>query len=593
MGARVNFRSLLLPVLLLFLTACLPALPTTPPTLPPTSIPSTPTIPPSPTPTVTPTPSDLYLTRDDVFLYPGPELYTGDVVTFDVTPHNLEGIDLQALKVRIYHQTPDGAKVIAEGGVDYPSFDGVPRARFVWAWNTAGLEGVQHLTVRLDPDDRIQEGDENPANNSVTLIVRLLPAADRPPPEAGAAWATTTTECCILHYLTGTAAERDLDEIAATVQRAVDFAQERVGARLSAPLEVYLVGRVIAHGGYAQKALTVSYLDRHYAGSDLESVVRHEATHILDSEALAEWAPALVREGLAVWATGGHFKPEPIAHRAAALLELGWYIPLGKLANDFYRQQHEIGYLEGAAFVTYLIETYGWEGFRRFYTSFDAASETPAEALNRALAKSLRVGLSQAEGGFLEWLEDYPPSPQDVRDLELTVRLFNTVRRYQERYDPWAYFLTGWLPDPTVAEPMGIVADFLRHPREPENIALETMLIGAQEALRTGDFGQAEALLDGVDRVLAEGTFARSPEADYLAVVKTLAADGYEAQRIELTPTSARVQAIARWPVLTELTLEIDKNKTNKRMGELPLYCAVSWAGHGGNSGGSSSNQAP
>jgi len=502
------------------------------------------------------TPTDLYITPDDVLLYPGPGLYTGDRVTFDVIPRNLDGIGPSDVLVRIYHQTPDGAETVAEGRLGYHTFDGVPRARMTWAWDTEGLEGEQHLTVWVDPDDHIQEGDENPHNNSATIAVYLHPAAARGQPEASATWTTTTTQCCTLHYLTSTAAERDLHTIGAEADEALSHVQSTIHITPTKRLELYLVSRTIGQGGYVtgQGQIILSYLDRNYAGRDIRNVLRHEFTHALDALILVNWPPTLLREGLAVWATGGHFKPEPIPERASALLQLGWYVPLDRLADDFYNYQHEVSYLEGAGLVAYLVEVHGWEGFLRFYTSFNP-SGTAAGALDAALVETFGVGLEETEDGFLRWLEAHPPTPDQVRDLEVTVHLFDTVRRYQQVYEPVAYFWSGWLPNPAEAESRGIVADFIRHPRDPENVALETMLIAAQDALVAGEFDRAEALLGAVNHVLDRGVFTDPLAAEYLEIVRTVAAAGYEAQWIELDGPSARVRAIADWPDLVELRL--------------------------------------
>jgi len=503
-------------------------------------------------PLATPTPSDLYLAAEDVILYPGPGLYEGDVVTFDVVPRNLGGINPYEIDVRVYRRE----EVVAEGSVGYPTFDGVPRARLVWAWDTTGIEGEETLTIWLDPQDEIQEGDDDPDDNIVTHTVQLLPADERHPVEIGAAWDTTTTDCCTFHYMAGTAAERDLATIAAMTEEAVTHVQEKLDARLTAPLDVYLVGRVIGHGGYALDGLVISYLDRHYAGDVLETVLRHETAHILDAETLTEWSPALVREGLATWAAGGHFKPEPIPQRAAALVRLDRYVPLEPLANDFYLQQHETGYLEGAALVAYLVETYGWDGFLRFYTAFDDSYETPAETLDAALSETVGAGLAETEKRFLRWLEEHPPTPDQARDLELTIRLFDTIRRYQQDYDPSAYLMSGWLPNPAQAESLGITADFLRHPRTAENITLELMLAAAYESLRAGAFDRVEGLLDEVNGVLQGGNFTTPLAADYMAAVQAATAAGCETQRVEIEGEVARVWAIADWPTLTELTLK-------------------------------------
>ncbi len=223
-------------------------------------------------------------------------------------------------------------------------------------------------------------------------------------------------------------------------------------------------------------------------------MIRHEATHALDKQALAEWVPDILREGLAVWVAGGHFKPEPIPERAAALLQLGWYIPLDDLAADFYRQQHETGYIEAAALVYYLVESHGYEQFIAMYTSIDPADDETA-ALDAALEAAWGAGLDATETSFLRWLELHPPDEAQVRDMELTVRLYDTIRRYQQQYDPMAYFLSGWLPDTAAAVERGVVADLMRHPHSAANVELETMLINAREAMLRGEFDQAESQL--------------------------------------------------------------------------------------------------
>ncbi len=508
-----------------------------------------------PTPTPTPTPSDLYISAGDVTFYPGPQLYSGDRVTIDVRPRNVGAIPPGEIGVQVSVDTLAGPTVVASGGVDYWTFDDIPRARLPWAWDTRGLKGVGVVTVWLDPADRIQVGDEDPTNNVVTLTVPLLHPSRLPPVEAAASWITRTSDCCVIHYLSGTAADRDMPAILATTDRAVQSVQAQLDARLSQPLQVYLIDRVIGQGGYAGAALALSYLDRDYTAVDLETIMRHEATHVLDRTMGGEAVPSLLREGLAVWIAGGHYRQEPIPQRTAAVVELGWYVPLDTLANDFYRQQHEVGYLEGAALVDYLVETYGREEFLAFYTSFAGATfDTDAAALDAKLRESFDVGLEEVEQALRDWLAAHPPTAAQVRDLQDTVAFFETCRRYQQVYDPAAYFLTGWLPDPVEGERLGIEADFMRGPRALENIALETMLIAARRALDAGAFARAEALLDEVNGVLETGRFAAPLARAYLEIVQATASAGYEAQRVELAGDSARVWAVAEWPTLVELT---------------------------------------
>lgn len=541
-------RCLLLALLMVFLLACTGV-----------SLPVAPA--PMASPTSTP-PADLRLTPADIVIYPppvpglgGPHLYyRGDVLSFDITPRGLGTLRPEDVSVRVYRLDGSRKTVIAEGNLGTPAFDGVPRARLTWVWNTGDARGRETLLIHLDPDDHIQAGDEDPANNVVTLTVRFLAATARPVPEATATWATTTTNCCILHYLTPSAAARDLPTLITTTERAVLFVREKLGIRRADPIHIYFIGRILGHGGYVQQNITVSYLDRSYAIPDVEMTLRHEAVHMLDGSLLGPRTPAILREGFAVWVSGGHYKPEPIPQRAGTLISLGWYIPLPHLAEDFYTHQHEIGYLEAAALVAYLVETYGWENFLNFYRESGLKEgESGANLLDGALRRCFGTGLRETDRAFRRWLAEQPTTSDQIRDLELTRRLFEAVRRYQQIYDPQAYFVSGWLPDPAEGESRGIVTDFLSRARTPGAIALEAMMASAQEMLERGALDQAAVLVDGIERAL-DGDFSSSPEADYLAIVRKISAQGGEVQRIEFNEAGAWVQFTAGSP---ELRLQV------------------------------------
>ena len=88
------------------------------------------------------------------------------------------------------------------------------------------------------------------------------------------------------------------------------------------------------------------------------------------------------------------------------------------------------------------------------------------------------------------------------------------------------------------------MADVLRHPRAPENIALETMLTAADEALDARDFDRAGSLLALINAVLDAGpTFIDPGAARYLGVVRAALASGNEPQRITLDGDRAEVWA--------------------------------------------------
>jgi hypothetical protein len=120
------------------------------------------------------------------------------------------------------------------------------------------------------------------------------------------------------------------------------------------------------------------------------------------------------------------------------------------------------------------------------------------------------------------------------------------MRRYQTVYDPTAHFLTAWLPSPPEVQEQGNTADLTRHPHTDTHVALETMLQSADTAVRAGDYNLANVLLDSVTRVLDnEGTFIDPMAVNYLNIVHSARALGFEAQKITLTGTRAQVMATA------------------------------------------------
>ncbi|MCB0007037.1 MAG: hypothetical protein KDE04_11305, partial [Anaerolineales bacterium] len=309
---------------------------------------------------------ELSLMPDDVVLFPVPAIYAGDLVSFQILPDVPADLAPDEILVQIF---VDG-EILVEGGLVSRNLAGQSIGLFEWVWDTTSRAGVHELRVVLDPDDRIQVGDLNQADNEVRLDVLVKGAADRPVAERNAAWLTHETESAVIHVITGTAAHRDLEFVSGIVDAAIQQASQAVGATPAEKLQLYLIERVIGQGGYAGSVMVISYLDRDYAGDGFYEVLVHESVHLIDRQFAPNRIPFL-GEGVAVWATGGHYKIEDIDRRAAALLETGLYIPLPALIDDFYPVQHEIGYLAAAGFEKYLIDQYGWGRFRDFYASFD------------------------------------------------------------------------------------------------------------------------------------------------------------------------------------------------------------------------------
>ena len=307
-----------------------------------------------------------------------------------------------------------------------------------------------------------------------------------------------------MYTISGTEAERDLAELLDLIDEEYDKAHQRLPAELEGPLPIVILPRVIGHGGFASQELSVSYLDRNYAGGATAMVLHHEIVHYLDSRLGGELRPSLLVEGLAVYLSGGHFKPEALIPRAAALLDSGSYIPLASLVEDFYLAQHESSYLLAGSLVEYMVDRWGWQAFADFYRDIRPEPEDSSQlaALDSALLAHFNLTLDALEKDFLEVLRLQPVTPELRADVRLTISFYNTVRRYQLALDPSAYYLTAWLPDGAQMRSRGIVADYLRRPSSPENLLIETMLVAADQRLRSGEYPAAMEILERVNTVL-------------------------------------------------------------------------------------------
>lgn len=498
---------------------------------------------PTATPTVSPTPitTDLALAPEDIYLYPVPNIYAGDRVTFQIIPQVPENVLVENVSV---HVIVDGQDVAAIQ-LGWGSLASRPQAIMEWGWQTGEVAGDHIIQIVLDRDDVIQQGDENPDNNSITLIIPVLSGANRPASERNATWVTTETNCCHIHVVSGTAAYRDLPDLTVLVEAAVEEAAKQIGVEPEKKVGIFLANKVIGQGGYAGDAMVLSYLDRMYTGEGFYETLVHESVHVIDRQ-FAPQRITMLAEGTAVWATGGHYKPEDLHRRTAALIKLGEYVPLAALADNFYPVQHEIGYLEAGGFVKYLVDTYGWASYRDFYSHVtEEGDSSPSEAMSRGLQAYYSKPLPVMETEWLNFLAQIELDDAVIQDLATSIRFFNVVRQYQTQYDPTAHFLTAWLPDPDEVVARGNPADLTRHPRDEVNITLETMLYAADAAVRTGNFNRADVILNSVTRVLEnDGVFIDPLATNYLNIVRTVIELGYEPQQIDLNGSRAEILAL-------------------------------------------------
>jgi hypothetical protein len=540
--------------------AIIPVPATATPTPPPTA-----TVTASPVPTATSTETPTVASQGPfapadflIRLHPDGGLFVGDRVSIEViAPADLDRDAGYSVQI-----TAPNGEMLAERDFLPFGIGGRSQATFEWTWDTSGVQaGAHDLEFTLLPEDL-----------AWTHTIDLQPASELPAPEPQAEWARAESNCCLIYYLTGTAAERDLERLLASADAQAEDVVSFLEIDFTEPIEIVTMSRVIGHGGFASGDINITYMDRNYAGSDFDLVLHHEMVHILDARLGGGSRPSMFVEGLATYLTGGHFKSELLTPRAAALLILkddqgsSWILPLDALADDFYNSQHEIGYLQAASLVEFMVESYGWEAFSEFYRDIqNVPGGKPSAAIDEALRAYFEISLSELEAQFVTILGAREVTQDHLDDVRLTVVFYDAVRRYQQALDPSAYFLSAWLPDGAAMRQYGIVADMLRQPSSVENMALETLLVAADEHLDAGQYLEADLALQAVDAVLdAMENLAQKPfdvhalAARHYQVVEWLWQKGYQAQRIQIEEGSIIVEVRGDAAQITVIELEGD-----------------------------------
>jgi hypothetical protein len=511
-----------------------------------------------------------------IHLHPEGGLYIGDQVSIEIIPP--AGADLIDKSIQVEVSGKQDTKL---GPVTFSPYGLGDRlqATLLWAWDTRGLTpGNYNLTFTLLPDGQAW---------SKTVI--LQPANAVSPPEPQAQWSTIQSNCCVIYFITGTAAERDIHQIMSIADSQAADAAQRMGVSLSEPITITLLPRVLGNGGFNSQDVSVSYLDRNFTSFDFAILLHHEMIHALDGRMGGGLRPTILQEGLAVYLSGGHFRSEPIITDAATLLQiyspipllattpraapshgstavltrLGWFLPLHALADNFYGSQHEVSYLEAAALVSYLIERWGWNSFIRFYRDIHVHGRgSQADAINAALQAHFDISLDGLQKIFLDRLRQEQVSLANIEDVEESVAYFDAMRRYQQVLDPSSYFLTAWLLDNSEMRKKGIVADYVRYPSTPDNLALETMLIAADQDWLDKNYSAEDQMLavvngvlDGLERKSLDPFDVDPLAQDYQAIVQVLLDAGYQPQRIYVTGDTALAWITASGPLLKDLIL--------------------------------------
>jgi len=475
----------------------------------------------------------------DVHAYPGPAHYAGDILTFEIPSFDGNPENEQKAILKLDQNEP----VEVTGQWSYYNELILPLAL-----NTSGLTGTH--TLQISTSDNI-------INTTYTFDV--LPASERPANEQNTAWMLRMTQCCIFHYISNTAAERDIQSIAEHFQKAADDFSQTTGKSLESKMEVYFIDRLVYNGGFGGNGnLFVSYTGRYYGPTvnwdDWETLARHEFSHAagVGLENLGDGID-FNYEGLAVYIAGGHYKPEPLAERAAALYDLGYYVPIGQFLG-----QHELDYLYSAALLTYIDDTYGKDAVWKFLTADNDPTDGQPGPIEAAIQNTFSISPDQFNEGFRTWLQDHDPGTQ-LDDLRLTIKLQDLRRQYQDTYVPAPYLLLGnGMRDLTRPEFLPLI---IREPQTPANTAIELLIENGQKAIVSGDYLTAEQITNIIESILSSKNFETSPANDYLAIAKILIENGYSVDSLKLSDNKATAQVSKDTPALS--SIELQKNADN------------------------------
>ncbi|HMD80564.1 MAG TPA: hypothetical protein VKE92_04600, partial [Anaerolineales bacterium] len=465
--------------------------------------------------------------------YPGPKHYAGDVLTFEIQTDGSFGDEPVVVSMSL-----DGAPV-----TEISATSSFINLLLPLALDTTNLSG-RHTVKFTTADGRLAE----------SYSFELLPADQRPANEENAAWVVNEIACCILHYISETAAARDIEFIAEHFQQAAAEFEAIMREKIDEKLDIYILDRIWGNGGFGGNGeLVISYTDRYYGptigGEGLQTLARHEFSHAA-GVGLAGIGDGLEfnYEGLAVYVAGGHYKPEPLAERGAALYDLGYYVPVSQ-----FLQQHELEYLYPAAILTYIVEAYGEEKLWEFLGADDDTSDGQPLSLEDALQTTFGISLNDFDQNFQAWLESKEPGVQ-LEDLRLTIELQDLRRQYQDTYSPPPYFLLAAAED--VAARPEYLPVVIREANEAPNAAVELIIAQAQRAIIDGDYAEAESKIETLRAIISSGKFEDALAKEYLDIVLAVQAAGYETLSLDLRGDEAIAEVTMQPPVVTSLELQ-------------------------------------
>ena len=436
----------------------------------------------------------------DVAFYPVAPYHIGDVLSVRVTGTGSGQIEGQEISIALANDPGNnlGTETFSQRS---------RQATFYWFLDTAGYETgfLEFIFTITETGLEWRSG------------INLLPA----PPNRDSEWVSVRTNCCTIHYPTGSDAATDISKVQEILetQTAEAISQFFPGDMpednpLEDPLELVLIPIVVGHGGFATDVAVMTYSERNWAGINLAQLSHHEVVHVLDRQLNDGARPSLFVEGIAVYLSDGHYRPGDPLMRAAALVEMGMYLPITSFVNDFYNAQHEIGYMEGAAFVAYLTEKWGWETFLDFYFNLEEG-ENDYDTISSALQRQYGMDLDALETEFVNHLETLNPDDQVKSDVRLTVETYDMIRRYQTLAIPSAHFQTAWWPPIGRMIESGIIGDYAWREKSPFNVMVENLFLEIHDGLDDGNLQVVENNLNTIGQILDEVADKNIPPSHY------------------------------------------------------------------------------
>lgn len=426
-----------------------------------------------------------------VEFFPTAPYHVGDLISVRVTYNGSGEIGNREITLQLADHP--GLLESRTGFSDYTQ-----QATFLWVLDTANFQpGFLEFLFEIPG-----------ANISWRQGINLLSN----PGNRNGQWTTEQMDCCTIHYITGTDAEEDLPDIKKTLEEQTQIAwshfsnlEEIDQPESHNPLTLVLVPVVVGHGGFATDKAVLTYSRNNWAGTNFDILAHHEVVHVIDGQLNEGPRPSLLAEGLAVYLSGGHYQEgDPLA-RAAALQAMGMYLPIVEIVDDFYDAQHEISYMEAAALVAYMVERWGWEEYIDFYFNL-TEGQHDSQIISDGLVNKFGVDLAELEADFIAALQAQEPDGVVLKDVRLTVEIYDMLRRYQSLVIPSAHFRTAWWPPIGQALENGIVGDYAYREKSPFNVIVERIFLEIYTHLESENtqaveenLSEIEAILDSVE----------------------------------------------------------------------------------------------